>query len=63
MNNQTLYEILGYLLRYPQAVMPSATFDNPYLRLTQGPIPPAQTKQPQDSALPPRPTEARPPDE
>ena len=48
MNNQTLYEILGYLLRDPQAVMPSATFDNPFLRLTQGPIPPAQTKQPQD---------------
>ncbi|MBY8952522.1 helicase/relaxase domain-containing protein [Pseudomonas carnis] len=38
----------GYLLRDPQAVMPSATFDNPYLRLIQGAIPHAQTKQPED---------------
>lgn len=37
----------GYLLRAPMAVMPSATFDNPYLRLIQGPIPPARTKQQQ----------------
>lgn len=38
----------GYLLRDPQAVMPAATFDNPYLRLIQGAIPHAQTKQPED---------------
>ena len=39
MNNQTLYEILGYLLRDPQAVMPSATFDNPLSATDPRPYP------------------------